>query len=258
MASLQTDPTRADEKSMFASARVPLSLLLCALPPTGACVPASTEVAPPSAEVGSIATFDGVDGRRVAAESRPSPTAAALLPEGARYRLVATEDEIAVVVTTADNRIAGRLRIRPLDRAGDDSGYGYGSAIVIDDFDGPAATIDAWSSAGGLHGEATIGDRRAAWTVRVDADGSLAGERWSVRHGCDSAESVALRRARAIGSDVGRLAVELARIGALPDASERALTQQALLAELALELSVRAWEGHGRANLPRVPDVDVD
>jgi hypothetical protein len=229
---------------MLDSAPVTLSLLLCALVPVSACF---AEIMPPAGEVGPIALFAVGDERQVALESRPSPAAAALLPSGARYRMVATREEIALVVMTEDNRISGRLRIRPLDRTD-----GYGSTIVIDDFDGPEATIDAWSSAGGLRGEATIGERRAAWKVRVDADGSLAGERWSARHGSRSEEFELLQCARAIGADIGTMTAELARTGALSPASERALTERAMLAKLALELSVRAWEGRGRANLPRV------
>ena len=83
--------------------------------------------------------------------------------------MVATPEEIALVVVTADNRIAGRLRIRPLDRAD----TVHGSTIVIDDLGGAEATIDTWSRAGGLYGEATVGEKRAEWAVRVDADGSL-------------------------------------------------------------------------------------
>jgi hypothetical protein len=236
---------------MLDSAPVKLSLLLCAFLPAAACIRASAPIAPPSVEAGSIATFAAADPRQVALEGRPSPAAAPLLPSGARYRLVVTNEEIALVVVTPDNRLSGRLRIRPLDRADD----GYGATIVIDDFEGPVATIEAWSSAGGLFGEATVGGRRAAWKVRVDADGSLAGERWTARRGSRSAEIEQLRRARAIGADIGALAAELARSGALAPESERAITERAMLAELALELSVRAWEGRGRASLPRIPTV---
>jgi hypothetical protein len=193
--------------------------------------------------------------QRVALESWPSAAAAPLLPDGARYRLVATAQEIAVVVVSPDNRISGRLRIRPLDRAD----AGYGSTIVIDDFGGPDVTIDAWSSAGGLCGEATVGHRHAAWQVRVDPDGSLAGESWSVRHGSRSLELTELRRARAIGADIAALTTELVDGGALAPAAEHELTELVMLAELALELSVRAWDGRHRASLPRVTNVvDAD
>jgi hypothetical protein len=161
---------------------------------------------------------------------------------------VATPQEIALVVVSPDDRISGRFRIRPLDRAD----AGYGSTIVIDDFGGPDVTVEAWSSAGDLCGEATVGDRHAAWQVRVDSDGSLAGESWSVRHGSRSLE---LRRARAIGADIAALAAELVDSGALAPTAERELTELVVLAELALELSVRAWDGRGRASLPRVTNV---
>jgi hypothetical protein len=232
---------------MLVSARTTLSLLICTLLSASAC--ARSETAQRSAGPDE-AIHSTMDGQRVALESWPSAAAGALLPGGAHYRLVATAEEIALVVVGPDDRISGRLRIRPLDRA--DAGYGY--AIVIDDFGGPDATIDAWSSASGLCGEATVGDRRAAWQVRVDPDGSLAGESWSVRHGSPSLELTELRRARAIGADIAALATELARSGALAPATEREVTELAVLAELALELSVRAWEGRGRSSLPRMSD----
>jgi hypothetical protein len=240
---LQTVPARADEQGMLDSA--PLTLLVCSLLSVTACMHA------PTASASAAAHTRGADEQRVALESWPSAAAAALLPGGARYRVVATAEEIALVVVGPDDRIAGRLRIRPLDRAN----AGYGSTIVIDDFGGPDATIDAWSSADGLCGEATVGDRRAAWHVRVDPDGSVAGEHWSVRHGSHSAELTELRRARAISADIAALASELVDSGALALTTERELTELVTLAELALELSVRAWDGRGRASLPRVGNV---
>ena len=235
---------------MLDSARVLLSWFLrFALLPALGCIRPSVECAPFSGEIepSAITASGEADERTVALESRPSPAAASLLPSGARYRLIATAEEIALLVVTPDNRISGRLRIRPLDRLD-----GYGSTIVIDDFSGPEATIDTWSSAGGLFGQARVGERRAAWKVRVDTDGNLAGEHWSVRHGSHSAEIETLHVARAIGADIRWLASELARSGVLAPGREGELTERAMLAELALELTVRAWEGRGRASLPRV------
>lgn len=238
---------------MLVSARTALSLSICTLLSASAC--ARSETAPCSADPGEV-IHSNMDGQRVALESSPSAAARALLPDGARYRLVATAEQIALVVVGPDDRISGRLRIRPLDRA--DAGYGYvgyGYAIMVDDFGGPDATIDAWSTGSGLCGEATVGDQRATWQVRIDADGSLAGESWSVRHGSRSVELTELRRARAIGADIAALATELVGSGALAPATERELTELVVLAELALELSVRAWDGHGRTSLPRMADV---
>lgn len=229
-----------------------LSLLICSLLSVTAC--AHGKSAPPSAAHAPPVRSGGADDHRVALESRPSAAAARLLPEGARYRLVATAQEIVLVVVSPDNRISGRLRIRPLDRA--ESGHGW--TIMLDDFGGPDATIDAWSSAGGLSGHATVGERQATWRVRVDADGSLAGERWSVRHGSRSLELTELRRARAIGADIAALAAELIHSGAFAPTAERELIELVVLAELALELSVRAWDGRGRASLPRVANNIVD
>jgi hypothetical protein len=225
-----------------------LSSMLLSVTPAHARAELAAEV--PAAT--ALATSD--DGQRVTLESRPSATAAALLPRGARYRLVATAGEVALVVLSPDDRISGRLRIRPLDRA--DAGCGW--TIVLDDFGGLDATIDAWSVAGGLRGEARVGDRRAAWQVRVDPDGSLAGESWSVRHGPRSLELTELRRARAISADIAALATERLRSGALAPTAERELTELVIFAELALELSVRAWDGRERASLPRVRRLDVD
>lgn len=239
---MQTDPLQSDEQGMLDSAHVSL---LCSLL-TAACF--RPEIASRSAEVEPCPLWTFAGERRVALESQPSPEAASLLPSGAHYRLVATDEEIALVVVAADNRISGRLRIQPLDRSDD----GCGSTIVIDDFDGPEVTIDTWSSAGRLHGEVAVGERRAAWKVRVDADGSLAGEEWSMRHGSRSDEADVLRRARAIGADIGRLTAELARSGVWSPESERELTELAMLAAVALDLSVRAWEGRGRSSLPHI------
>jgi hypothetical protein len=250
VASLQTVPPRADEQRMLDCAQVTLSLLVGSLLTGTGCVHASAETSPGSAVIEPCSA----EAHQVTLEFQPSATAAPLLPGGARYRLVATQDEIALLVVTPDNRISGRLRIRPLDR----EDIVYGSTIVMDDFGGLDATIDAWSSAGGLRGEATVGDRRAAWQVRVDPDGSLAGERWSVRHGSHSIELTELRRARAIGADVAALAAELVDSGALPSATEHELIELMVLADLALDLSVRAWEGRGRASLPHVSSVGAE
>jgi hypothetical protein len=224
---------------MLDSAHAKLSLLIFVL--LSGTARASTEMS----TVSAVAEPTPVEGGRVALESRPSAAAASLLPEGARYRLVTTPEEIAL-----------RVRIRPLGRDRVDASYG--ATIIIDDFGGPDATIDTWSSAGGLSGKLRVGNRRASWHVRVEPDGSLVGERWSVRHGPRSLELAELRRARAIGADIAALCSELVSSGALAPERANELTEMVVLAELALDLSVRAWDGRGRASLPRVSSEGVE
>jgi hypothetical protein len=235
---------------MLDSAHAKLSLLIFVL--LSGTARASTEMS----TVSAVAEPTPVEGGRVALESRPSAAAASLLPEGARYRLVTTPEEIALLVMGPDNRISGRVRIRPLGRDRVDASYG--ATIIIDDFGGPDATIDTWSSAGGLSGKLRVGNRRASWRVRVEPDGSLVGERWSVRHGPRSLELAELRRARAIGADIAALCRELVSSGALAPEMANELTELVVLAELALDLSVRAWDGRGRASLPRVSSEGVE
>lgn len=193
-------------------------------------------------------------GRNLALESHPSSDVAALLPAHARYRVVlGRPGELALVVVGPDGQIAGRLHIRPL-AAG--SLGGPASSIFVDDFDGPPARIDAWSTVGGLRGEATVAGRSARWQVRLDSSGALVGEAWSAKQGSRGPELAALRRARAIGADLGELGAQLERGALLELAAERELIELLTFTELALELSVRAWEGRGRSDLQSL-DVEL-
>ncbi|PRP92229.1 hypothetical protein ENSA5_50310 [Enhygromyxa salina] len=229
-------------------------MLSCALSSGCVSVRPDVEPSPPTELSSAPIVAQGIgDGRYVALESVPSPHASALLPPGARYRVVvAAPNELALVIVRPDDRISGRLRIRPSEACAGCSGPA--SSIMLDDFDGPPARVDVWASAGAMGGEATVGQRSAHWRVRLSPDGSVAGETWSVNHGAPSDELAELRRARAISADLQLLGVELQRSGALEPTSERELTELLALADLALELSVRAWEGRDRATLPNLND----
>lgn len=227
---------------------VPSSLrpICCALFLAVGCgrTPTTVEPSAVSANTSALVADGSRDPRYLALESRPL-AAAQSLPTGAHYRvLVVNPRQIVAIVAAPDGRLVGRVHIQP---RGD-----IGASIVLDDFDGPKTTIDAWTSPTGLAGVATVGAKRADWEVRLAADGSLAGERWSVRHGSRSPE---LARARAIGADLRDLTDSL---GSLDPEQKRELCELVSLAELALELSVRAWSGRGRARLPPLSSRPLD
>jgi hypothetical protein len=241
---------------MPSSARVTRAwfLLICLL--AGGCGLVSSELASiqpapvaPHEPAGPVIAHGISHGRNLALESRPSSGAAALLPANARYRVVlGRPGELALVVVSPDGQIFGRLHVRPL--AG--SLGGPASSIVVDDFGGPPALIEAWSTVDGLRGEATIAGRSARWRVRLDTSGALVGEAWSAKQGSRGPELAELRRARAIGADLGQLGAALQRGASLEPAIERELIELLTFTELSLELSVRAWEGRGRSELPRI------
>lgn len=177
----------------------------------------------------------------VALAASPSAKVASLLPIAADYRVVLGSDgTLALALLSEDRRLLGRLAIA----AGDGPRGSPGVRIEIEDVYGEALQIEAWSSAGALHGRAFVGRRSVAWQVRLDEDGSLAGERWSAPRRDAVDELLALQRARALGADLRELAPRLSDAPVLAD--------RIALAELALELSLRAWAGHGRARLPAV------
>lgn len=175
----------------------------------------------------------------------PSPDATALLPPGAGYRVVLGSDStLGLAIVAADRRILGRVAIA----AGAGPHASPGVRMEIEDVGGQTMQIEAWSSAGALHGQAFVGARSVQWRVRYAKDGSLAGERWSLPHRDAVDELVALHRARVLAADLDVLATELS------DAC--VLAERLALATLALELSVRAWAGYGRARLPTVSAID--
>lgn len=209
------------------------SLVVGSMLALGACASPSAEIAhtvPP--DMGAVVGID----------AWPSPTAAALLPEGAGYRLaVASPEEIALLVMSRDGRIAGRVRIL-VD--------GQLCEVVVDDFAGSQVQVDVKTTGDRVEGRAIVGRQETTWRVRMDADGSLAGERWSARTGSgDAAEHVNLLRARALTHDINRIVVE--REDLLPEGA----LELAVLAELSVELSVRAWERRGRAHLPSLASL---
>jgi hypothetical protein len=228
-------------------------LLICLL--AGGCgsIPsevASIQPAPVAHDPTGPVIAHGIShGRHFALESRPSSGAAALLPAHARYRVVlGRPGELALVVVSPSGQVLGRLHVRPLAA----SLGGPASRIVVDDFDGPPALIEAWSTVDGLRGEATVAGRSARWRVRLDTNGGLVGEAWSAKQGSRGPELAQLRQARAIGADLGQLGAQLRRGASLEPAIERELLELLTFTELALELSVRAWEGRGRSELKRL------
>jgi hypothetical protein len=222
---------------------------LCSLVLTAGCARGSAPSAEEPVQSAQIVARGIGNGRHLSLESEPSTAAAALLPSGARYRVViASPEQIALVVVTPDQRILGRMRIRSVEGPL----TSLGSSIIVDDFGGPSATIDAWSSPGALRGEAVVGTHKASWQVQLAADGTLAARSWSARQTTRSAELLELRRAHAIGSDLARLTAELSRRGLLEVDTRRDLGELISLAELSLDLSLRAWEGRGRAKLPKL------
>jgi hypothetical protein len=187
--------------------------------------------------------------RHLALEARPSAAAAESLPNDVGYRVVLAKDgTLALALVSADQRILGRLAIA----AGSGPHGSPGVLVEFEDTDGRSTRVEAWSSAGALHGHAFVDERSAHWRVRHEADGSLAGEAWSVPHAKATEELEALRRARALEMDLGVLAATLASDGALDETTRCVLVERLAFAELALELSIRAWMGRGRAQLPTI------
>lgn len=204
---------------------------------------------PGDAVVGPVESHE--DGRAAVLEARPSPTAAALLPADARLRMALGPDgTVALVIIGPDRRIVGHMRIAP----GTGPRERPGVRIEWEEHGGRTAQVEAWSSAGGLQGHAFVGERAAAWRVRYDADGSLAGEGWSAprRGSARAGELAELERARVLAAELGELVTLLSNSGVLDERRSCALAEQVLFAELALDLGARAWTGHGRAHLPTV------
>jgi hypothetical protein len=202
----------------------------CARPPTQSAV---------------LPAEDGAgDGAARAFEAAPA-AAAAFLPIGTDYRVVlASDGMLAAALLGPDRRILGRMAIAAAVGPRESPGV----RVEIEDVDGQTMRIEAWSSAGSLYGQAFVGQRSVAWRARLEDDGSLAGESWSLAQRDAVEELVALRRARALGADLGVFATGLSE-GCV-------LAERIALAELALELSVRAWAGHGRSRLPKVGVID--
>lgn len=180
------------------------------------------------------------DGRSAGFEASPS-AAAPSLPPGASYRVaLASDGTLAVALLGADRRLLGRMAIA----AGAGPHASPGVRVQLDDLTGPSLMIEAWSSAGALHGQAFVNGHAVAWRVRLEADGTLVPERWSLAHRGAINQLATLHRARDLAADLRELARQQSHSPVLAD--------RIALAELAIELSLRAWTGHARAHLPNI------
>jgi hypothetical protein len=253
--SLRPVPRSVDDLGMSALARLSslssllLSVLACswltACASAGMIEPASEPNGGPEV-FGPVVAHGAGDGRYVALEARPSLAAAELLPSRAHYRVTVPADgSLALVIVGVDQRILGRLRIDAIVA----SHHSAGVRLELDDLTGRATRVEAWSSAGSLHGQVSVGERSARWRVRLEPDGRLEPERWPTKHrGPEAAaELLELRRAQAISADLFVLASQWTS----PELADD-LTELFTLAELALDLSHRAWSGTHRAKLSPV------
>jgi hypothetical protein len=185
------------------------------------------------------------DGRQLALAASPSTAATAMLPVGTSYRVVLGSDgTLALAIVAPDQRLLGRMAIA----AGAGPHGSVGVRVEFEDVDGQTMHLEAWSSAGAVHGQAFVGARSIHFRARQDDDGSLAGERWSLAQRDAIDELVTLQRARALGAELGGLTTGLT--------NDCVLVERIALAELALELSIRAWAGHGRSRLPTIYAID--
>lgn len=183
----------------------------------------------------------------IASPARASLTApghAAELPEGAELRVaLGHEGGLGLLVLTADQRIWAQLSLRPLENRP------MPGVHVEFREDERVISANAEQISGGLVGDIDIGDGYGSWRVATDRDGSLSGRRWSpalARH-CPS-----LHLAREIASDLHEIVPELGAQAGLSEPDARALLEDVLLAQLALDLGLRSCEGRGRAALPNI------
>ncbi|MFV8753218.1 hypothetical protein ACNOYE_21940 [Nannocystaceae bacterium ST9] len=184
-------------------------------------------------------------GATLAMLARPSAEVAAFAG-GDRYRVVFEgPSAITLVLLDPDDRPHARLRLRALDHSHATSAWSLDFEDLDADVEG---RIEMWTLADRLHGSATIDERSASWRARLGDDGHLAAERWKVDTTHDTRGTSSLRRARAIGSDLGSLAAEL---DASLDSERSCRIVEAIAnIELALDLALRAYEGRGRSELP--------
>lgn len=208
-------------------ALLPLSLAACALPYTDAPLEPSHArivelqqrgetlrmVARPSAEVGELAG-------------------------GACYRVeLAGPRELSVVLVDAHEQVRTRIHVEPLEHASALTGV----ALEFADAEtGVEGRLELWSLADRVHGSAHVGDHDLRWRARLEQGGRLAAERWDIDRGLDAREAAALRRTRAIGIDLAHL------VEALDTTDAETLAG----IELALDVTLRAYEGRGRSELP--------
>jgi hypothetical protein len=177
--------------------------------------------------------------------ARPSAEVARLA-HADRYRvLFEGPSAITLVLLDEFDRPHARIRLRPIDHARASAGW----SVDFEDFDvGVEGRIEQWTLAGRLHGNATIGHRSASWRARFEADGQLSAERWKIEHDEDPRATTAIRRARAIGHDLGSLTTELD--ATLTSEHSCQLVEALAQVDLALDLALRAYEGRGRTEMP--------
>ena len=193
------------------------------------------------------------DGQHLSLEAQPSARAARLLPQAARLRLVIAEpDRVGLVWLGDDARIQGRLHIQ----AAVGPRAAPGLIIELDEGDAETLRIDLRSEGGRLLGRAQTGGHSSSWRARIEPDGALVGERWSAP-GPRADDAPALRVAASLRDDIEVLTQALASAHAFDPAPSCELGELLTLAELAIELSVRAWEGRGRSELPRLTPPEL-
>lgn len=207
-----------------------LASLACACAHTQACE--GTPIESTHARVVELAHA----GETTSVLARPSAEVVALAG-GDCYRVVLEgPHELTVVLLDEAEHVRARIHVEATEHAGALTGV----ALELDDVEANiAGRLELWSLADRVHGSAQLGGQRASWRARLEQDGRLAAERWQVDHH-DERATAAIRRARAIGSDLAGLVGEL----------EGADAETIASLELALELALRAYEGRGRSELP--------
>ncbi len=182
-------------------------------------------------------------GATLAMLARPSPEVSELA--GDHYRVMFEGPSTVTLVLLDDlDHPHARVRLRALDHVRATSAW----VVDFEDLDvGITGRIEMWTLANRLHGDAKIGERSASWRVRLDGD-RLAAERWRIDSEGDPRTTVALRNARAIGSDLTHLAEQVD--ASLTDENRCQIAETIANVELALDLALRAYEGRGRSELP--------
>lgn len=187
--------------------------------------------------------------------AEPSERAATSLPVGARYHVAAASPEsVALAFVSADARVLGRLAVR-LDEDATSPLGGSGLVLEHETPDGRRVVIEARTRGDRIEGRVHLDGEAASWRVRLSSTGELDGERWSARGRSSDTDLELLRATASITADLGELvdASVHASIDELsPELDACSLAELTHLAQIATELSVRAWLGQDRAQLPSV------
>lgn len=169
--------------------------------------------------------------------ARPSSEVGALAA-GTCYRVeFAGPHELSLVLLDEHQQVRARIHVEPLSHASALAGVSLDFSDVETGVDG---RLELWSLADRVHGSARIGEHDLHWRARLEQGGRLAAERWDIDRGLDTREAAALRRTRAIGTDLAQLVEALDTTDATTLAG----------IELALDVTLRAYEGRGRSELP--------